>query len=134
MTDADARPPLASHQIGVLLVEDDALLRMDISDKLEAFGLAVFEARDADAALAILATRSDIRVMITDVDFISGPMNGFDLAQRVTREWPGVGLIITSGRARPTLGDLPPGSRFLPKPCSPRDLRSTVFALVELEN
>ena len=131
MPETTDRAPLASHQIGVLLVEDDALLAIDIADRLETFGLIVFEARSAAQAIAVLEARSDVRVIITDVDFTAGEMSGFDLARLVAQRWPRVGIVITSGHARPRLADLPPGSRFFPKPYRDTDLRGAVFAIIE---
>ena len=130
MSDA-GREPLEPHRIGVLVVEDEALLRIDMVDRLEAAGLATFEAGSAEAAFALLEARSDVRVMITDVDFIAGALSGFDLARMVARRWPAIGILITSGRARPTLGDLPGSARFLPKPCNTHELVSAVFGFLE---
>ena len=131
MIDARARAPLDPHQIGVLIVEDEALLRMDMVDNLEAAGLATFEASSAEAAFTVLDTRSDIRAVITDVDFIKGELSGFDLARMVARRWPAIGILIISGRARPTLGDLPGSARFLPKPCQEHELVGAVFSFLE---
>lgn len=131
MPEAADAAPLPPDRIGVLVVEDEPLLRMDLSDRLEEAGLAVFETHMADAAVPILEARSDIRVVITDVDFNTGHLSGFDLARMIARLYPQIGVVITSGRARPTFGDLPEGMRFLPKPCSSRELIGIVFGFVE---
>jgi two-component system, response regulator PdtaR len=46
----------------ILLVEDEALLRMYAADLLEENGFGVVEAENADAALKVLETRDDVRV------------------------------------------------------------------------
>jgi DNA-binding NtrC family response regulator len=134
MIDPATHPPLPSHQIGVLLVEDDAVLAMDMAEKLESFGQIVFEARNAQRAIRVLEAREDVRVMITDVDFTSGQMSGLDLAQLVARRWPRVGIVITSGHATPTASDLPPGARFFPKPYREYQLRGAVYAIIEQQD
>jgi two-component system, response regulator PdtaR len=56
------------HRIAVLVVEDEALIRMAIVDELQDAGFKVFEAEHADAAIAILVANLDIRLMFTDID------------------------------------------------------------------
>jgi CheY-like chemotaxis protein len=54
-------------------------------------------------------------VLYADVDMPPG-INGYELAQQVHRDWPGIEILITSGRAWPGQGDLPAGAAFLAKP------------------
>lgn len=51
--------------ITVLVVEDEILLRMDIVQSLEEEGFRVFEAANADDAIAILTAQSEIHLMFT---------------------------------------------------------------------
>jgi hypothetical protein len=51
-----------------------------------------------------------------------GAINGFGLAAPVTDQSPLVGVLIVSGRVRPSDQDLPDGSGFLAKACSPANL------------
>jgi CheY-like chemotaxis protein len=99
----------------VLVVEDEALVRMTAVDMLEDAGFTVLEAGDADAALQLLEGRNDIGILFTDVD-MPGSMNGFVLAQHVAEHWPHIRLVITSGRIRPSNRDVPDAGRFVPKP------------------
>ncbi|WP_407519568.1 response regulator [Methylobacterium oryzisoli] len=99
----------------VLVVEDEGLVRMLAVDMLEEAGFVVVEAASADEALAILENRSDIGALFTDVD-MPGSMNGFALAQRVAERWPGIRLVITSGRFTPGRDDVPDAGLFVPKP------------------
>ncbi|HEY8383775.1 MAG TPA: response regulator [Microvirga sp.] len=101
----------------VLLVEDEALLRMFTADILrEEAGFKVIEAANADEALTVLeATGRDVRVLVTDVE-MPGSMNGFTFTRVVHRAWPHIGLVVVSGRERPRQGDVPEGTIFLPKP------------------
>jgi CheY-like chemotaxis protein len=54
--------------IAVLVVEDEALVKMDVSDSLSDQGFEVYEARDAGEAMAVLESGIPIRVLFTDVD------------------------------------------------------------------
>jgi CheY-like chemotaxis protein len=51
----------------VLVVEDEFLLRMDAADVIGAAGFEVIEAANADEAIEVLETRSDITVVFTDI-------------------------------------------------------------------
>ena len=84
----------------VLIVEDEPLIRNLVSDELTDAGFGVIEAGDADAAIALLEFRQDIRLVFTDID-MPGSMNGLLLAACVRDRWPPVHIIITTGKARP---------------------------------
>jgi CheY-like chemotaxis protein len=113
---SDFRPTI------ILVVEDEALVRMLASDILtEEGGYRVIEAVNADEALTLLEVRHDVRLVFTDVD-MPGTLNGFALARIVDMRFPGIQVIVTSGRTRPGIGDLPKGMPFLPKPYAPSAL------------
>eukprot|EP01035_Chromulina_nebulosa_P042709 gene42709-57821_t len=86
---------MAPDGITVLVVEDEILVRMDIAMSLEAEGFVVLEAANADEAIDILNSRSDIRLMFTDID-MPGSMDGLKLAMAVRDRWPPVKIIVTS--------------------------------------
>lgn len=127
---ADPHPPLTGGKIGVLVAEDEALLRADTVRILTDAGMTAIEAVDADEAIAILTERDDIRVLITDIIMPAGAVNGYQLAKMVAARWPHVGLLLVSGADRPGPMDLPQGARFLSKPYRGQDLVSAVFAFV----
>lgn len=99
----------------VLIVEDEALIRMNAVEMIEDAGYEVVEADNADDAIAMLESRSDIRVIFTDVQ-MPGSMDGLKLAHAVRNRWPPVKIIATSGHFAGRDGDLPEGGVFLPKP------------------
>lgn len=101
----------------VLIVEDDLLLRINAAEMIEASGFEVIEAANADRAIEILETRSDITVIFTDIQ-MPGSMDGLKLARAVRGRWPPIKIIATSGRLNIGEMDLPEGGRFLPKPYS----------------
>ena len=102
-------------QTAVLVVEDEALIRMDVVDQLEDEGFLVFEAANADQAIAILAAQPSIQILFTDID-MPGSMDGLKLAAAVRDRWPPVKIIVTSGYRTVEITDLPDGSVFFSKP------------------
>jgi len=104
-----------SSKIGILVVEDEFLIRMDLVEYLSEEGFEVFEAAHADEAIAILEANDQIRVMFTDVD-MTGTMDGLKLSAAVRDRWPPVKIVVTSGHRAVTLKELPEGSLFYPKP------------------
>jgi two-component system, response regulator PdtaR len=113
----------------ILVVEDDDLLRICASDLLEDNGYAVVEAANAEAALEVLRTRSDVRVLFTDIQ-MPGPMDGMDLTREVHRRWPNVLLVVTSGRLRPKQEEIPDDGRFISKPYAEAELVGQVESLL----
>ncbi|MGP7794513.1 response regulator [Sphingomonas sp. CLY1604] len=102
-------------RISVLLVEDEALVRMLGVDMLEDAGFGVFEAIGADEAMVILAEHEGIDLLFSDVD-MPGSMDGLELARLVHQRWPDMRILLTSGHHRLTEAALPDGGRFLRKP------------------
>jgi CheY-like chemotaxis protein len=100
----------------IVVVDDDVFERMGASVMFVDAGYRVLEAGDADEALRFFETNADIRLLFTDVS-MPGSMSGSDLAHRVAERWPGVGIIMTSGRPRPLL--LPLSMLFHDKPYEP---------------
>ena len=115
----------------VLVAEDEALVRMLATDVLEDAGYEVVETRNAAEALALLQKRTDVRAVFSDIEMPPG-MNGLELAREVRKRWPGMAILIASGKMRPGPEELPPGARFIPKPYEPdmvvRALRAIVGA------
>jgi DNA-binding response OmpR family regulator len=97
------------------VVEDEELARLIITDYLREGGFAVLQASDAEQAIAVLEQRGDVRAVVLDV-VMPGAMDGIALAHLVHERWPGVGLLVMSGKGVPRMAQLPPGAGFLPKP------------------
>lgn len=91
----------------VLVVEDEALIRMLLTDILEAAGFVVIEADGADEAIAVFAARRDVDVVVTDLR-MPGTMDGLGLAGWMCEHAPAVPVIITSGLSTPPDADANP--------------------------
>src|SRR5882762_5779235 len=99
----------------ILVVEDEMLLRMRAVDMVEDAGFTAVEAINADDALAVLESRSDIELLFTDIQ-MPGSMDGLKLAYAVHSRWPSIKIILVSGQLKLTDDDKPVDSRFFGKP------------------
>ena len=95
----------------VLLVEDELLLRTDAAAMIAGAGFEVMEAGDADEAIAILESRRDISIVLTDVQ-MPGSMDRLKLAHAVSGRWP-IKIVATSGLVDVGEKDLPRGRTVL---------------------
>jgi CheY-like chemotaxis protein len=102
----------------ILIVEDEALVRLSAVDMLEDAGFRMIEAVNSEQALELLAADSDVQLLFTDVN-MPGTIDGFALAREVRDRWPHIGIMVTSAKKAPGPGELPAGSRFEQKPYSP---------------
>ena len=99
----------------VLVVEDEALIRLSAIQSVEGAGYEALEAADADEAIKLLETRSDISLVFTDVH-MPGTMDGLKLAHYIRDRWPPIRLMVASGVAILSERDLPSGTSFFRKP------------------
>ena len=101
--------------VAILIVEDELLLLMDITDELERHGYEVLQAANADEAIKILEACYDIRTIFTDID-VPGSMDGLKLAAAVRDRWPPINIILTTGMKAPHADNMPARSLFVEKP------------------
>jgi two-component system, response regulator PdtaR len=119
--------PLSS--IVVLVVEDEALVLFDTAAGLRAYGCEVVEACDADEAIGFLEMRDDVSVVFTDVN-MPGPMDGLKLARTVERRWPGVRVIVTSGKSTASRRRDAAPACFIGKPYETAHVASVIESLM----
>jgi two-component sensor histidine kinase/CheY-like chemotaxis protein len=91
------------------------VLRMRAVDIVEDAGFAAVEAVNADEALSILESRSDISLLFSDIQ-MPGSMDGLKLAHAVHDRWPSIKIILVSGQIELFDMDKPADSRFFGKP------------------
>lgn len=99
----------------ILIVENEAIVRLELADWLTEQGLVVLQALDAGEAIALLDTHPEIELLVTDIR-MPGSMDGVRLAHHVRGRWPPVKIIVVSGLFETRLADLPTDSLFFPKP------------------
>ena len=113
----------------VLIVEHDAILKSLTADIMADAGFVALQAGDADEAVTILESRSDIALLLTSVTMPSS-MNGLSLAHTVCKRWPAIKIIIASSQVRLTGYNLPKGSRFFLKPYHAQIMISEIRSLI----
>ena len=123
-----ANPP---HNRTVLVVEDEVLVREIAVCELEDSGFTVVEFPTADDALAHLQSHEgETAVLFTDVQ-MPGRLNGLDLVDIVSRSWPQIGVLVTSGGPLVNPATLPPRARFVPKPWRAADIVKRVRGIAD---
>ncbi len=113
----------------VLIVEDEMMLRMRAVDIVEDAGFHSVEAVNADEAMSILESRSDISLLFTDIQ-MPGSMDGLKLAHTVHNRWPGIKIILVSGQVNPSDAERPTDSRFFGKPLADKQMIAELQAMV----
>ena len=102
----------------ILVVEDEALVRLAAVGILEDAGFRMIEATNSGQALELLEADSDIHLLFTDVN-MPGAIDGFALARQVHDRWPHIGIMIASAKAMPQPDEMPAGCRYHQKPYNP---------------
>ncbi|QZI68030.1 response regulator [Pseudomonas protegens] len=111
----------------ILVVEDDAIVRMLIVDVLEELEFSVLEADGSDAALSLLENpQQTIDLLMTDVGLPG--MNGRELAERARQLRPHLPVLFASGYAESI--DVPAGMSVIGKPFSIDQLRDKVRSIL----
>ena len=113
----------------VLVVEDEMMLRMRAVDIVEDAGFCPVEAVNADEALSILESRSDISLLFTDIQ-MPGSIDGLKLAHAVHDRWPSIKIILVSGQVKPSDAERPADSRFFGKPLGDEQMISELRSMV----
>jgi len=111
----------------ILMVEDDPYIRLAGTDLLLDAGFKVMEAANADEALRLLNIHCDIKIVFTDVE-MPGALDGFGLARCVHERWPWIGVLITSGRCKPSGQSAEADEWFVAKPYAPQALMRQIEA------
>src|ERR1700733_4713037 len=116
----------------ILVVEDEAIIRMGAVQILEDAGFVIVEAGNADDAMRILESRNDIRAVFTDIN-MPGTLDGMRLARAVRGRWPPIHLIVTSGLISPGEDEFPANGRFIRKPYKSEHVIATLRELLDLK-
>ena len=80
----------------ILVVEDDTLIREQLTAQLAGLGYNVIEASEGNSALQVLRERADIDLLFTDI-VLPGGMNGRQIADAARAIRPGLKVLYTSG-------------------------------------
>jgi two-component system cell cycle sensor histidine kinase/response regulator CckA len=114
----------------VLIVEDENAVRLFNSHALKTKGYEVLEADCAETAIEVLSNcNGEVDLILTDV--IMPGMSGPELAEQVSKQYPDIKFIFTSGYAEDAVSYLSDkNSHFLEKPYTLKELINKVMKVL----
>ena len=127
-----AQAPRALQVETVLVVDDEATVRMLVTEVLAELGYQTLEAEDGAAGLRILRSGARIDLLVTDVG-LPGGMNGRQVADAARALRPGLKVLFITGYAETAVlshGHLEPGMHVLVKPFAMEALTARVKDLL----
>ena len=113
----------------ILIVEDSGVIRLGAVDMAEREGFLVFEAANAEDAIAILEKHPEIRLVFTDIE-MPGSMDGLKLARYISLRWPPMLLMVASGKMPRERVSLPEGVPFFSKPYRQTEIAMAMRSLL----
>ncbi|WP_216839342.1 PAS domain S-box protein [Caulobacter sp. S45] len=116
----------------VLVVDDEPMVRMLITELLDDAGYTTIEAGEGSEALRVLQTKARIDLLITDVG-LPGGMNGRQVADAGRALRPDLKVLFITGYAENAVignGHLDPGMQILTKPFAMEALASKIGEMI----
>ena len=105
----------------ILVVEDEAIIRMSTVVTLEDAGYGVWEAQNSAEALEQLTQHAEIGVLLTDVR-MPGRMNGLALVTKVHADYPAIYAIVVSAHSTAEEASAAGARGFVLKPYMPQTI------------
>jgi CheY-like chemotaxis protein len=124
--------PRAEDGETVLVVDDEATVRMLVSEVLEELGYVAIEAEDGKAGLKVLESNRRVDLLITDVG-LPGGMNGRQLADAGWALRPDMNVLFITGYAENAVignGHVRPGMHVLTKPFAMDALAARIKSII----
>jgi PAS domain S-box-containing protein len=116
----------------VLVVDDEPVVRMLVTEVLSDLGYTAVEAADGAAGLKVLQSDARIDLLVTDVG-LPGGMNGRQLADAARVVRPALKVLFITGYAENAVlshGHLEPGMHVLTKPFAMEALAAQISELI----
>ncbi|HEY8611715.1 MAG TPA: PAS domain S-box protein [Roseomonas sp.] len=127
-----AAAPRAREGETVLVVDDEATVRMLVTEVLQEMGYSAIEAADGHSGLKVLQSDVRIDLLITDVG-LPGGMNGRQMADAARQIRPELKVLFITGYAENAVvgnGQMEPGMHVLTKPFAIDMLTSRLKAII----
>ncbi len=119
----------------VLVVDDEATVRLLMAELVQDLGYDVLEAADGGSALEVLASAGVVDLLVTDVG-LPGGMNGRQLADAAQVRRPGLRVLFVTGYAEGAAlgqGEVAPGMQVMTKPFSLEAMGERIRAMLAVE-
>ena len=109
----------------ILLVEDDALIKLMLRDMLARHGFEVIEADNGAHALGLLLRDASVCAVITDI--LMPVVNGLELTREVKRLYPMIPVIVITAYPNNAAEAFARGAdSYMAKPFAMKDLISEI--------
>jgi DNA-binding response OmpR family regulator len=119
-------------RLKILLVEDEDLIRLLLSEAMSDVGMNPMLAASGEEALDILGVNDPFHLLITDIQ-LPGPVDGLDIARAARSKAPGMPIIFTTGQPdRMAQWKSGTGDLFIPKPYRPSNIIAAIRQLTGL--
>jgi signal transduction histidine kinase/CheY-like chemotaxis protein len=118
----------------ILVVEDEAVVRLLVVETLQDLGYRALEAAEGQAALRILQSNQRVDLLVTDIGLPG--LNGRQLADAGRTTRPGLKILFMTGYAENAASNnfLTPGMEIISKPFDMDTLAQRVRRMLELNN
>jgi signal transduction histidine kinase/class 3 adenylate cyclase/CheY-like chemotaxis protein len=128
-------PDLGANPVTVLIVDDEPINHHVLSNHLESGNFRIVVAWNGEEALAILASRSDINLVLLDV--MMPRMNGYEVCRRIREKYLPSELPVIMVTAKNQVADLVQGlslgaNDYIAKPFSKEELLARVKTQIDL--
>lgn len=116
----------------ILIVEDEAFIRLIAERMIQGWGHSTLSAGDMDVALSVLRSPQHIDALFTDIHLKAAALGGFELAQEAVRLRPRLRVLYTTGNSLTdeTQALFVEGASFLLKPYGEPQLRDSIERLL----
>ncbi|MEX9253922.1 ATP-binding protein [Pseudenterobacter timonensis] len=100
----------------VLVLEDEADVRQTLCEQLHLLGYLTLEAETGEQALQMLATTTEVELLISDL-MLPGSLSGAEVVNQARTLWPALPVLLISGQdLRPAANPALPEVELLRKP------------------
>lgn len=114
----------------ILIVEDEFLIRLTLTEVLGDEGFDVAEAEDGEQAVEMLGRHKDFDLLMTDVN-LPGKLSGWAVADAARKDRANLPVVFVSGGAEPPVGRCAsPHDAFVQKPYTPSDIAAVARRMV----
>ena len=116
----------------ILLVEDEDLIRLLLSEALTDDGFLVVSAATGEEALEYIQSAQRFDVLFTDIQ-LPGSIDGLDIARKARMRYPHLPIVFTTGQPDRMSGwTIGPHDIFVPKPYRPGEICRAVRKMLNL--